>query len=125
MLRKALSTAFTLSLTLVSATPAMAQGARSLISEVSGCDFQTGKLSASCAPAFLAHVLQFMFGITGAYFVIMIVIAGYQIAIAKAIGRDRSEGFTRLRVAIGGFILCAFSWAIIDFVITALTGRGL
>tara|TARA_Y100000310_G_C20163636_1_gene570367 strand:+ start:160 stop:525 length:366 start_codon:yes stop_codon:yes gene_type:complete len=103
-------------------TPARAQ---SLIKEIDDCDFKTGKVSEDCAPAFLAHVIKFMFGITGAYFVIMIVIAGYQIALAKVLGKDRSEGFTRLRVAIGGFMLCAFSWAIIDFIVGAITGRGL
>ncbi|PIR53060.1 hypothetical protein COU76_02960 [Candidatus Peregrinibacteria bacterium CG10_big_fil_rev_8_21_14_0_10_49_10] len=123
MFRKVSSTASALFATVLLIPTALAQNSL-ITSGISGCDFGTGKITKECAPAFLAHVLQFMFAITGAYFVIMIVIGGYQIAIAKAVGRDRSEGFTRIRVAIGGFILCAFSWAIIDFIIAALTGGG-
>jgi len=77
-------------------------------------------LTAACVPAFLAHIIKFVFGLTGAFALIMIIISGYQIALAKAMGRDRSEGFTRLRVAIIGFILCACSWFIVDFVVRSL-----
>ena len=87
---------------------------------VTGCDFSGGEINAACIPTFLIHVIAFIFGITGAYFVIMVVVAGYQIALAKALGKDRSEGFGRLRTAIIGFILCASSWFIIDFIISAL-----
>lgn len=92
----------------------------SIITGIAGCDFATGQVTAACGPAFLAHIIQFVFGLSGAFAVIMIIIAGYQIALAKVFNRDRSEGFTRLRVAIVGFILCACSWFIVDFIIRSL-----
>lgn len=98
--------------------PAEAQSA--IITNVAGCAFGTGQVTAACVPAFLAHIIRFVFSLTGAFAVIMIVISGYQIALAKALGRDRSEGFTRLRVAIIGFILSACSWFIVDFIIQSL-----
>lgn len=98
---------------------AMAQP-QSIIANIGGCDFVGGQVTAGCVPALLAHVVKFIFGLAGAFALIMIMISGYQIALAKAMGRDRSEGVTRLRVAIIGFIMCAFSWFIIDFVIRSL-----
>lgn len=93
---------------------------QSIITSVPGCSFDTGQINAGCVPAFLAHIIQFVFGLSGAFAVIMIVISGYQIALAKVFNRDRSEGFTRLRVAIVGFILCACSWFIVDFIVQSL-----
>ena len=96
--------------------------AQSIITNVAGCDFTTGRVHAECVPLFLSHLIQIIFALSGAACLIMIVIAGYQIAIAKAIDKDKSEGITRLRVAIVGFILCGMSWYIIDFIISALAG---
>lgn len=105
---------------LILALPLSAGAQTAIVTSVSGCDFVGGRVTAGCVPAFLAHIIRFIFGLTGAFALIMIIISGYQIALAKALGRDRSEGFTRLRVAIIGFILCAFSWFIIDFIIRSL-----
>lgn len=93
-----------------------------IASGIPECDFTTGRLHAGCVPNFLEHVLRFVFGLTGGVFLIMILIAGYQVAFAKVLGRDRSEGFTRLRVAIIGFILCGLSWQILDFIIEVIAG---
>lgn len=100
--------------------PVAAAAQTAIITNIPGCDFASGMLTAACVPAFLAHIIKFVFGLTGAFALIMIIISGYQIALAKAMGRDRSEGFTRLRVAIIGFILCACSWFIVDFVVRSL-----
>jgi len=100
--------------------PAVAAAQTSIITNIPGCDFASGKVTAACVPAFLAHIIKFVFGLTGAFALIMIIISGYQIALARAMGRDRSEGFTRLRVALIGFILCACSWFIVDFIVRSL-----
>ncbi|MBT3292764.1 hypothetical protein HN512_02130 [Candidatus Peregrinibacteria bacterium] len=101
-------------------TVAIAQG---LISaDVVECSFATGMLSAECVPAFISYVIKFIFAMIGGIALVQIIISGYQIALAKTMGRDRSEGLTRLRVAIIGFILCAFSWYIVDFIVSSLAG---
>jgi hypothetical protein len=89
---------------------------------ISDCDFISGELSAECVPKLLSYIISFIFSLIGGVTIIMIIVAGYQIALAKATGRDRSEGLTRLRVAIIGFVLCAFSWYMIDFIISSLAG---
>ena len=86
------------------------------------CDFTTGVIHYNCIPYYLSYVIQFIFGLTGAACILMIIIAGFQIAIAKAVGKDRNEGLTRLRVALIGFILCALSWFILDFIISSIAG---
>lgn len=99
---------------------AIAQGIIS--NSVPNCDFLSGDLSAECVPSLIGYIIKFIFALVGSIALIQIIISGYQIALAKVTGRDRSEGLTRLRVAIIGFILCAFSWYIIDFVISSLAG---
>jgi len=87
---------------------------------VPGCDFAGGQIASGCVPNFIEHIVKFIFTLAGSFAILMIIISGFQIATAKVLGRDRSEGFTRLRVAIVGFILCAISWYIIDFIIRSL-----
>ena len=99
---------------------AIAQGIIS--STTSECDFFGGQISAECVPAFITDIIEYVFAFVGFIALVQIIISGYQIALAKATGRDRSEGLTRLRVAIIGFIICAFSWYIIGFVISSLAG---
>ncbi len=94
----------------------------SIIKDIPNCNFTDGRVHKECVPAFLSHLIQFIFGLAGAACLIMIIWAGYEISLAKALGKDRSEGLTRLKVAITGFILCAMSWYIIDFIIAALAG---
>lgn len=86
------------------------------------CDFFTGMVNAECIPAFLVHLIKFVFGFAGAGFLIMILISGYQIALSGATGSGKEEGVRRLISAIGGFILCTITFFIIDFVISALAG---
>ena len=95
---------------------------QSLITNIATCDFLSGKIHYDCIPNYLAHVIQFIFGLTGAGCLLMIIIAGFEVALAKALGKDRNEGLTRLRVALIGFILCALSWFILDFIISSLAG---
>ena len=95
--------------------------AQSLVTN-SSCNITSGQFDASCVPEFILDIVQVLFGFVGAACLIMIIIAGYQIALAKAVGRDKSEGFTRLRIAIIGFILCWSSWYIIDFIVSGLAG---
>lgn len=89
---------------------------------IANCDFVSGVLDAACVPSMISYVIAFIFSLIGLFAVIQIMIAGYQIALAKATGRDRSDGLTRLRVALIGFVLCAFSWYIIDFIVSSLAG---
>lgn len=97
--------------------------AQAIISDsIPECDFFSGQVHAECVPAFLSYIIAFIFSFVGLFALIQIIISGYQIALAKATGRDRSEGLTRLRIALIGFVMTAFSWYIIDFIISSLAG---
>lgn len=89
---------------------------------ISGCNLQTGQIDANCVLLFLAHAVGWIFGFTGAVCVLMIIYAGYQIALGKATGSDSGAGKERLQWAIIGFGICVLSLAIIDLVISTLTG---
>jgi hypothetical protein len=96
--------------------------AQSIISSSSTCNFTTGKFHADCIPAFIGEIIQFFFGLTGLIALLIIIVSGYQVALAKVMGQDTSEGYSRLRAAIIGFIICALSWYIVDFLISIFAG---
>ncbi|MDA1209188.1 MAG: hypothetical protein O2904_04130 [bacterium] len=101
--------------------PTMAFAQHILTNTSLGGHVDDGKFRAQDIVTFMKETIGTFYSFIGALCLIMIIISGYQIALAKAIGRDRSEGLTRLRVAIVGFILSVLTWYIIDFVISALT----
>lgn len=103
--------------------PASASAQAGIITAgIPGCDFVTGQLSAACIPSFIAHVIQFLFGLLGTFFLINVMIAGYQMSVGAISTGDRSAGKNRLIwSAIGLFIaVCAF--LIVDFAISTLFG---
>jgi hypothetical protein len=89
---------------------------------VAGCDFASGRVTADCIPMFLAHIIQTIFGFTGAICLIMILISGYQFALGSVTGGDTSAAKERLKWAIIGMIVSALAFYIIDFVISSLAG---
>lgn len=77
------------------------------------CDFQTGYLQAECIPLFVAYLVTLVFGFLGFFFVVNVMIAGYQIAIGSLQG-DKGTGIERLRWSVYGFVLTACSYFILD-----------
>jgi len=101
--------------------PVYAQVESIISSDVSVCDFKTGEIKAECVPKFLAHIIRFIFGITGSIALIMIMISGYQWALGTLIGND-SGGKETLRNAIIGFIVSALAFFIISFILGTISG---
>lgn len=89
---------------------------------VAGCDFASGNIVARCVPAFIAHVIQIIFGFAGGVCLILILLSGYRLVLAVVTGGDKSTGFEMLRWAVIGFITCALTFFIIDFVISSIAG---
>lgn len=84
------------------------------------CDFRTGGFAAFCVPAYLAYLIKMIFALTGAIFLLMIILGGYQYVIGKAGGGGGEEGKARVRFAIIGFLVTALSFYIVDFVLSSL-----
>jgi len=57
----------------------------------------------------------------GAIFFLMIVVSGYQIALGSVTG-DKEAGRKKLMTSILGFIISAFSFFIIDWVVCTIAG---
>jgi cation transporter-like permease len=83
------------------------------------CAFHTGKLEAKCAPQYIAYLIEIIFQLTGAIFLLMIIIGGYQYVISKAGGGGGDEGKARVRYAIVGFLVTALSFYIVDFILNS------
>ncbi len=83
------------------------------------CPFHTGQLEARCAPAYIAYLITIIFELTGAIFLLMIIIGGYQYVISKAGGGGGDEGKARVRFAIIGFLVTALSFYIVDFILSS------
>lgn len=84
-----------------------------------GCDFFTGFISADCVPKYIAYLIGEIFKLTGAVFLIMIIVGGYQYVISKAGGGGGEEGKDRVRFAIIGFLVTALSFYIVDFILNS------
>lgn len=85
-----------------------------------GCDFETGEMSAECIPSYIAYLIGVIFKLTGAIFLLMIILGGYQYAISKMGGGGGEEGKARVRFAIIGFLVTALSFYIVDFVLSSI-----
>jgi hypothetical protein len=90
-------------------------------SEVPGCDFASGQIDANCVISFIQYLIGLIFSLLGAFFLLMIVIGGYRVAIGSALG-DKESGKKQIYSAIIGFMIAAFSFFIISFVIKGLAG---
>lgn len=86
---------------------------------LTGCDFTTGRLKASCIPVFIGHLVQLIMFLVGAIFVINVMIGGYQYAIGVLQG-DEGKGKDRIYWSIIGLIATVCSYLIIDLVLTVL-----
>ncbi|MBM3228253.1 hypothetical protein FJZ27_05360 [Candidatus Peribacteria bacterium] len=87
---------------------------------LASCDFVTGNLDAGCLPQYISYLITIIFQLTGAIFLLMIIIGGYQYTIGKASGGGGEEGKARVRFAIIGFLITAMSFYIVDFILNAL-----
>lgn len=76
-------------------------------------------MNASCVPNYIAYLIKIVFELTGAIFLLMIILGGYQYVIGKAGGGGGEEGKARVRFAIVGFLVTALSFYIVDFVLSA------
>lgn len=94
-----------------------------ITSGIPGCNFDTGIINAGqCLPSFLAHVIKTIFAFSGGVFLVMILFSAYEIVIGNLPGGSAESGKNRITWAIIGFILCATSFFIIDFIIAAIGG---
>jgi hypothetical protein len=102
-------------------SPSIVAGAgydNGVLGGVSACDFQTGKLTAACIPIFIAHLIQFV----GILFVLNVMYAGYQLAIAYIGESDKGAGKDRLKWSIAGLVICTCSYLILDLVLNVVLG---
>ena len=84
------------------------------------CNFHTGNFNAECVPTYLAYLISMIFQLTGAIFLLMIILGGYQYVIGKAGGGGGEDSKARVRFAIIGFLVTALSFYIVDFVLSSL-----
>lgn len=90
---------------------------------IPGCNFEQGIINArKCLPAFLAHLIRFVFGFAAGICILMIAFAGYEIVLGNLPGGSSEAGKNRLTWAIIGFIMAATSFFIMDFVISSIGG---
>jgi hypothetical protein len=77
-------------------------------------------MSAQCVPNYIAYLIGTIFELTGAVFLLMVIVGGYQYVFGKATGGGGEEGKARVRFAIIGFLITALSFYIVDFILNAL-----
>ncbi len=107
---------------LIAPTVAHAQVLGVLQNGIPGCNFTTGSLMASCIPNFIAHLVEFVFGLLGVFFLANVIFAGYQIAMSGLTG-DKEAGKRRLTWSIIGLIVAICAFVILDLIISVITER--
>lgn len=105
-------------------TPLFASNWGILIDGIEGCNFQTGWLTPACIPNFIGHLITFVYGFIGIFFMLNVMYAGYQLAIAYigVDGADKGAGKDRLKWSIAGLILSSCIYLILDLVLTVVLG---
>lgn len=89
---------------------------------LSGCDFTTGVMTAACIPSFIGHTIQFIFSLVGVFFVINIIVGGYQIAMGSIGGGGNQAGKDRVLYSAIGFAVTVSAFLIFDLALTVFTG---
>lgn len=92
-----------------------------LINPITGksCDFVTGNISAGCIPLFIGHIIQLVFGLISAFFLLNVIFAGYQIAMGSWTG-DKANGKDRLTWSIIGLVISICAFLILDLVVSVI-----
>lgn len=101
------------------AAPARAQDFALIAEGIEGCDFVTGIFDISCIPNYIAFLIKMIFGATGMIFMINVMVGGYQMALS-GVTEDKASGKNRIIYSIIGFVVCASSFLLVDFVVSAL-----
>lgn len=92
-----------------------------LVNPVNGqpCDFTTGKISAGCIPLFVGHLVQIVFSLLSAFFLLNVIFAGYQIAMGSWTG-DKANGKDRLTWSIIGLVISVCAFLILDLIVSVV-----
>lgn len=90
-----------------------------VITELPGCDWETGQHEAVCIPIFIGHLVQVVFSVISVFFIINVMYAGYQIAMGAWSG-ENSAGKDRLRNSIIGLIVSVCCYLILDLIISII-----
>lgn len=90
-----------------------------IVNQIAGCNFQTGWLNAACIPAYIGYIIAILYSTVGAFFLINVIVAGFQIAYGSLEG-DRSAGYNRLRYSVIGAIITASSYMILTYIVSSL-----
>lgn len=98
---------------------ASAQNIQILAPNLPGCNWTTGKLTASCIPIFIGHLVQTLFSLISVFFLINVMYAGYQIAMGAWSG-ENTAGKDRLRHSIIGLIVSVCCYLILDLIISII-----
>lgn len=85
------------------------------------CDFGDGRISASCIPIFIAHVIGEVFKFTGALSILMIMFGGFEYTLDKLAG-GKERGIKRIQHGIGGMVISALAFFVVKFFISAVQG---
>lgn len=93
-----------------------------VVNGIGGCNFTTGYLSSACIPQFIGHLITFVYSFVGTFFVVNVMYAGYQLAIAYIGEGDKGAGKERLKWSIGGLVVATCTFLILDLVLYVVLG---
>jgi hypothetical protein len=84
------------------------------------CNIVDGRMKAECIPKLIGHLVGVVFSVISAFFLINVMVAGYQIAMGSWTG-DKANGKDRLTWSIIGLVISVCSFLILDLVVSIIT----
>lgn len=90
-------------------------------SDILACGIKTGIIPLWMVPFYLRWVLEFIIGIAGLASVGGLVVGGYMYLFA-GISSDKEKGKNALKNAVIGLVLTLTAWAIVNILISLVTG---
>jgi len=88
--------------------------------DVLGCGIKTGKIRLWMFPFYITNVINFGLAIAGTLSILFILIGSYQYMIG-GLSQDKEKGKKTIMYAVGGLVLAALAWVIINIIIVQIT----
>ena len=79
-------------------------------------------MTAACIPSFIGHLIEFVYGFVGIFFILNVMYAGYELALGYMGEGDKGKGKDRLKWSIIGLIVATCSFLILDMVLNVVLG---
>lgn len=86
-----------------------------------GCAIKTGQITLDMIPLFITYIVNFLLGLSALIAVLFIVIGGYHYVVGGLLD-EKEKGKKTIMNALMGMAIALMAWAIVNVLMSAITG---